>query len=166
MTVEMQHMSVRKTITVNAPVEHVFAVFTGKQDSWWPRPHHIGTCEQFTAVLEPRVGGRWYERGDDGSECNWGRVLAWEPPHRVVLSWDINADWKYDPGLGTEVEVKFYAESAERTRVELEHRKLERFGDRAEMMRALFDSDEAWTGTLQMFAKKAEDVQAGRGVSQ
>ncbi len=83
MTVDSQRIFVRNTITVNAPVAHVFAVFTERQDTWWPRPHHIGTCQRFTAVLEPRVGGRWYERGDDGSECDWGRVLVWEPPHRV-----------------------------------------------------------------------------------
>ena len=156
MNAQVQDILVRKSIVVNAPQAHVFATFTEKQNTWWPRAHHIGGKEPFTAVLEPRAGGRWYERADDGSECNWGRVLAWEPPHRVLLSWDINTDWKYQAGLGTEVEVRFIAESAGRTRVVLEHRKLERFGDKAEAMRAMFDSEDAWMGTLAAFGKAAE----------
>ena len=156
MTTEVQDVLVRKSVIVNAPIAHVFAVFTEGQNTWWPRAHHIGSRDDFTAIMEPRVGGRWFERGDDGSECNWGRVLAWEPPRRVVLSWDIGADWKYDPDLGTEVEVSFIAETAERTRVELEHRKLHRFGDKAEAMRALFDLPSAWLETLQTMAKAAE----------
>jgi len=147
---------VRKSIIVNAPVAHVFAVFAEKQDTWWPRSHHIGAREQFTAILEPRAGGRWYERGDDGSECNWGRVLVWEPPHRLVLSWDINAEWKYDPSVANEVEVKFIAEGRSRTRVELEHRKIERYGDKAAEMFKAFDSDGGWTGLLRAMAEAAE----------
>jgi uncharacterized protein YndB with AHSA1/START domain len=157
MNVEVKNVLVRKSIVVEAPLAHVFAVFTEKHDAWWPRAHHIGSRETFTAVLEPRVGGRWFERGDDGSECPWGRVLAWEPPHRVVLSWDIGADWKPDPNLATEVEVNFTAEGAERTRVELEHRKLERYGDKAEMMRAMFDSPGAWIDTLRAMGQLAQD---------
>jgi uncharacterized protein YndB with AHSA1/START domain len=155
MNVEVQEILVRKNITVDAPLEHVFKVFTEQQDTWWPRSHHIGSCEQFTAMMEPRTGGRWYERGADGSECNWGRVLAWEPPRRLLLAWDINADWKYEEGLGTEVEVSFVPESSERTRVLLEHRKLERYGDKAEMMRSVFESEGAWSGMLVTFAKVA-----------
>jgi uncharacterized protein YndB with AHSA1/START domain len=156
MTLEVQDILVRKKLIVNAPLQHVFDIFTAGQNSWWPRAHHIGGHAEFTAILEPRVGGRWFERGGDGSECNWGRVLAWEPPKRLVLTWDINSDWKYDPNLGTEVEIKFIEEGKERTRVELEHRKLERYGDKAEMMRAIFDSADAWMATLATFAKAAE----------
>jgi uncharacterized protein YndB with AHSA1/START domain len=156
MTLEVQEILVRKSIIVSAPLTHVFTVFTERHDAWWPRDHHIGGRKDFAAVLEPRVGGRWFERGDDGSECNWGRVLAWEPPNRLVLSWDISADWKYDPSVATEIEVKFIAESGTRTRVELEHRKLERYGDKAEMMRALFDSPGAWASTLAAMTKVAE----------
>jgi uncharacterized protein YndB with AHSA1/START domain len=156
MIAEVKSILVRKNLTIDAPIALVFDVFTSGQNTWWPRDHHIGAARQFTAVLEPKVGGRWYERGDDGSECNWGRVLAWEPPRRVVLSWDINADWKYDATLGTEVEILFTAEAAERTRVVLEHRKLERFGDKAEMMRAMFDSDGAWAATLAAFARASD----------
>ena len=154
----VQGLLVQKSIVVDAPIEHVFAVFTDRQDTWWPRDHHIGACKTFTAVLEPRVGGRWYERGDDGSECPWGRVLAWEPPHRLVLSWDIGANWQPDPTLGTEVEVRFIAEGNARTRVELTHRKLERYGDKAQAMRGMFDSEGAWISTLRTMAKRAEET--------
>lgn len=156
MNTAVREIMVRKSVVVNAPVAHVFAVFTEGHDSWWPRDHHIGDCKEFTAILEPRVGGRWFERGDDGSECDWGRVLAWDPPHRLVVSWDIGADWKPDPSLGTEVEITFIAEGVQRTRVELAHRKLERYGDKAERMRAMFESDGAWAATLATMAKAAE----------
>ena len=152
MSAAEQGLSVRKSIVVDAPAAHVFSVFTSGIDTWWPRGHHIGPTQTFTAVIEPHAGGRWFERGDDGSECNWGRVLEWDPPHRLVLSWDISAAWKPDATLGTEVEVRFIAESRERTRVELTHRKLERYGAQAEAMRAMFDSDGAWAATLQAFA--------------
>jgi uncharacterized protein YndB with AHSA1/START domain len=160
MTIAVASILVRKSLVVNAPASHVFAVFTERQDTWWPRAHHIGSCAEFTAIVEPRVGGRWYERGKDGSECDWGKVLTWEPPKRLVMTWDINSEWKYDPAIATEVELKFIAESAERTRVELEHRKLERYGDKAEMMRGLFDGPEAWEGMLKLVAKAAEGTSA------
>ena len=156
MTAVAQDILVRKNIVIDAPLEHVFAVFVEKQDSWWPRAHHIGAREEFTAVMEPRLGGRWYERGDDGSECNWGRVLAWEPPHRVLLSWEINAEWKADPGVVSQVEVRFTAESKERTRVVLEHRNLHVFGDKVETVRAALDSVGGWSNTLAALAKAAE----------
>ena len=78
------------TITVDAPIERVFRTFTDGFGSWWPAEYHIGQADLATAILEPRQGGRWYEQGTDGSECDWGRVLAWEPPHRLVVSWQIN----------------------------------------------------------------------------
>ena len=156
MTVVAKDLLVSKSTIVNAPVAHVFATFTERQDNWWPRSHHIGARESFTVILEGRPGGRWYERGDDGSECNWGRVLVWEPPHRVVLAWEINADWKYDPSIANEVEVKFIAEGRGRTRVELEHRKIERYGDKAEAMLKAFDSPDGWTGILRAMVQVAE----------
>jgi len=160
MDMEVENIAVRKTITVNAPVDHVFRTFTAGQNEWWPRAHHIGTSERFTAILEPRVDGRWYERGDDGSECDWGRVLVWQEPTRIVMTWGIGADWRYDPELRTEVEVRFIAESARRTRVELEHRHLERFGDKAEQMREIFESPDAWAGTLATMRDCAEKEDA------
>lgn len=147
---------VRRSVRVNAPQAHVFAVFTEQHGAWWPlHTHHIGTQPAQTAIIEPRTGGRWFERSSDGVECDWGRVLVWQPPHRIVLSWDIGADWKYDPKLGTEVEVRFISEGADTTRVELEHRRLERYGAQAETMYATFDSEGGWDGILQGFAKAA-----------
>jgi uncharacterized protein YndB with AHSA1/START domain len=149
--------TVRKTILVNAPQAHAFAVFTERLGDWWPlQRYHIGSQAAQTAILEPRAGGRWFERAADGSECDWGRVLVWEPPHRLVLSWDIGADWKFDPDLGTEVDVRFIAEDADRTRVELEHRRLERYADKAAEMRGIFDSEEGWGRLLTTFAQVAE----------
>ena len=148
MNLEVQNVLVRKSLVIDAPPQHVFATFTQHIDAWWPRKNHIGRDEKFQATLEPHVGGRWYERGESGAECDWGRVLVWEPPQRLVLSWSINARWQFDPAFLTEVEVLFVAEAPERTRVELEHRKLERYGDQAQMMRAIFDSPEGWMGAL------------------
>ena len=112
---------VRKTRLVNAPQEVAWRVFTEKMGTWWPLDHYtIGKAKAVDAIIEPRVGGRWYERGEDGSTCDWGSVLVWEPHSRLLLSWDITADWKYDPALKTEVEVRFIVEAPTRTRVELE----------------------------------------------
>jgi uncharacterized protein YndB with AHSA1/START domain len=150
---------VRKVIRIHAPVSHVFKMLTEHLDMWWPRSHHIGGNEVFTTTLEPGVGGRWYERGADGKECDWGKVLVWEPPHRIVLSWDISAEWGYDPEVQNEVEIRLI-EEADGTRLELEHRKLERYGDKAEAMRALFDSPGGWSGILTSLAKAAEPAAA------
>ena len=99
--------SVNKEIVVQAPPERAFRVFTENFDSWWPRGHHIGKADMKAAIMEGRPNGRWYELGVDGSECDWGRVGAWEPPHRYVMLWMLNADWEYDPdeSKATEVEV-------------------------------------------------------------
>ena len=146
--------AVHKSITVDAPRERAFDVFTSGFDRWWFRQHHIGAAEMAEAVLECREGGRWFERGVDGSECEWGRVLAFEPPERLVLAWQINSEWQYDPALVTEVEVRFVAESPDRTRVELEHRHLDRMGDAAASVRAALDSEGGWTGLLEVYAKE------------
>ena len=147
---------VRKSITVKADAARAFEVFTGRIGSWWPRSHCIASSPQKDVVLEPRAGGRWYEIGEDGSQCNWGKVLAWEPPVRVVLAWQIGADWKYDPDLTTEVEVTFTPVEGGATRVDLEHRNLERFGDKAETVRASIDSEGGWGGILKVYAEVAE----------
>jgi uncharacterized protein YndB with AHSA1/START domain len=149
------YAAVSKTVTVQAPLEHAFAVFTDGFDRWWPRSHHIGTADLAEAVIEPREGGRWYEKGVDGSEGDWGYVLAWEPPHRLVLAWQLTEAFAYDPDLVTEVEVRFVAEGEDRTRVSLEHRGLERYGDKVDEMRATFDSDGGWTGLLATYAEAA-----------
>jgi uncharacterized protein YndB with AHSA1/START domain len=155
-SVNVEEIIVRKAIVIHAPVQHVFEIFTTKHNLWWPRSHHIGKSETFTAVLEPHVGGRWFERAPDGIECNWGRVLVWEPPHRLILTWDISKDWTYDQNLATVVEVRFIAESDSKTRVELEHSKIECYGDYVEMMRGIFDSPQGWSGVLSNLAKSAE----------
>jgi len=148
--------SVKKVISVKAPVEIAWRVFTSQMKAWWPLAHYkIGTAAAVDAIVEPEVGGRWYEKGDDGSTCQWGSVLAWEPPTRLVLSWDITADWKYDPELKTEIEVRFIADGAS-TRVELEHRKLDRYGERRDQMRRIFDTEGDWGKQLAAFAAAAE----------
>jgi len=146
---------IRKTVEVTAPPDRAFAFFTARMGRWWPHAHSLLKAPQQDVVIEPRRGGRWYERGVDGSEYNWGRVLAWEPPGRLVLAWQLDADWRYDPDLVTEVEVRFVALGAEATRVELEHRRLENFGARAAEARRRLDSPEAWRGTLDRFAEAA-----------
>ena len=143
---------VRHSITLDVPQEHAFATFTSGHDRWWPREFHIGGAEMEEAVMEPRQGGRWYERDVDGSECEWGRVLAYEPPSRLVLAWQIDGQWRYDPDFVTEVEVRFVAEGPDRTRVELEHRDLDRFGDAQEEIRSAFESPGGWRGLLEAFA--------------
>jgi uncharacterized protein YndB with AHSA1/START domain len=147
---------VRKSITVKADAVRAFEIFTGGIGRWWPRSHFIGSSPQQEVMMEPRAGGRWYEIGEDGSHCNWGKVLAWEPPVRVLLAWQISADWKYDPDLITEVEVRFTALSEAETRVDLEHRNLERFGDKVEGMRTQIDSPNGWTTILKLYAEAAE----------
>ena len=144
---------VRQSIVVEASQDKAFAAFTSGHDTWWPREFHIGGAEMEEAVLERRAGGRWYERGVDGSECEWGKVLVWEPPARLVLAWQITGEWAYDRDLLTEVEVRFVAEGPDRTRVELEHRGLDAYGDATERMRDQFDS--GWPGILAGFAAAA-----------
>jgi uncharacterized protein YndB with AHSA1/START domain len=149
-------LAVRQSVVVEASPERAFFVFTQGMTSWWPiDSHSIGDRPMAEAVIEPRTGGRWYERADDGTECDWGRVLAWEPPGRVVLAWQISSEWKADPDIHSEVEVRFTPEADGRTRVELEHRGLETFGERAEQMRAIFGSDGGWNGLLRRFSTAA-----------
>jgi uncharacterized protein YndB with AHSA1/START domain len=148
---------VRTATTVEAPIDHAFRVFTEGFGTWWPASHHTGDDGFVEAVLEPREGGRWYERRRDGADGEWGSVLAWEPPHRLLLAWQLDADFQYDPdpARATEVEVRFTAEGPDRTRVELEHRLLERFGDRADAVRSAIGSDGGWPGILAQFAAAA-----------
>ena len=149
--------SVRKVVSVKAPQAMAWRVFTEKMGGWWPLAYYkIGKANAVDAVMEPRVGGRWYERGDDGSTCQWGSVIAWEPHSRLVLSWGINADWQYDPALNTEIEVRFIGDGNNRTRVELEHRLLDRYGARRDEMRRVYDTEGDWGKLLEAFARVAE----------
>lgn len=154
-TAAPEDLLVRKDIFVQSTPERAFDVFTRQMGAWWPLgSHHIGKAEAKAAVIEPFVGGRWFEQGIDGSECDWGHVLAWDPPARLVLSWEISADWKQDASVKTEVEVRFTAERGG-TRVDLEHRLLRNYGARAEEMRGMLDSKGGWTGLLEAFRGQA-----------
>jgi uncharacterized protein YndB with AHSA1/START domain len=140
---------------VEAPLERAFSVFTEGIGSWFPSAYNLLDVDIAERVFEPRVGGRIYDRGTDGTECHWARVLAYEPPDRVVFSWDIGAQWQIetDPARTSEVEVWFLAEAPERTRVELEHRHLDRHGDGWEQTRDAVGGDGGWPGCLRAFAE-------------
>ena len=145
---------VRKSITVGVGQQRAFDVWTGAK--WWNPDHHNGDLPLKFVVIEPKVGGRCYNVQTDDKEFDWGSVLAWEPPSRIVLAWQLNAQWTFDPGFVTELEVTFTAESSDRTLVELEHRNLERYGDAAEAMFAALDSDGGWGGSMHRFAAATE----------
>jgi uncharacterized protein YndB with AHSA1/START domain len=146
---------IRKQIFVEASQAHAFRVFTDGIDRWWPREHHIGKSPLKRSVLEPGVNGRWYAICEDDSQCDVGKVLAWEPPGRLLLAWQINGDWRYDAAFVTEIEVRFIVEGPKRTRVELEHRNLERYGAAAPAIRKTIDSPGGWAGILASFSRVA-----------
>jgi uncharacterized protein YndB with AHSA1/START domain len=146
---------VRKQLVVEASQDHAFKVFVEGIDRWWPRQHHIGKSPMARAVIEPRPDGRWYAVCQDGSECDTGKVLVWDPPRRLVLAWQITADWKFDPAFLTEVEVTFSAEGPRRTRVDFEHRHLERYGVAGPEIRRMIDAPGGWGLTLDAFAQAA-----------
>ncbi len=156
MSTESTIPDLRGTVTVGAPLHRAFHVFTDRFTTWWPPEYHIGQAEMAEATLEPREGGRWYERGVDGSECDWGRVLTWQPPHRLVVTWQINGQWQYDPDPehASEIEVRFTADGPDQTTVELEHRFLNRLVDG----QALHDGIRGgggWGAILDVYAKAA-----------
>ena len=155
MTTGADTTTVTAEIVVDAPVERAFAVFTGQFDQIKPRDHNPLAVDVAETVLEPREGGRIYDRGVDGSECHWARVLAFEPPDRLLFSWDLNPQWQVetDHDKTSEVEVRFIAESPERTRVVLEHRNLDRHGAGWEAARASIDSPDGWSIYLRRFAE-------------
>ena len=147
--------AVRKSIRVHASQTHAFEVFTAGLDRWWPRKAGIGKAPIKIVAMETHLGGRWYELAEDGSQAEVGKILVWEPPQRFVISWNINAHWKPDPAIGSEVEVRFVAEGPKMTVVELEHRKFEVMGAEAgASMRK--DVDGGWPGMLELFRKEAE----------
>lgn len=152
----MDPNSVRKSVQVQASQEVAWRVFTEQMGTWWPLAHYkIGQAKAVDAIVEPKVGGRWYELGEDGSVCQWGSVLSWEPNSRLLLSWDITADWQYDPALKTEIEICFIPDGKNATRVELEHRRLDRYGARRDQMRHVFDVEGDWGRLLEGFARMA-----------
>ena len=151
--------SVQASIVVEAPIERAFTVFTEDFDKIKPREHNMLSVDIAETVLEGREGGAIYDRGVDGSECRWARVLAYEPPDRTVISWDINTRWQLetDHERTSEVEVRFISEGPHRTRVELEHRNLERHGDGWEQMRDAVGSPEGWGAGLKAFAERLDE---------
>ena len=155
MTAPAPATSIRHEVVVEAPIERAFSVFTDGFGTFKPPEHNILGVEIAETIFEAHVGGHVYDRGIDGSECRWARVLAYEPPQRVVISWDINPRWQIepDPDRTSEVEVRFVAESPDRTRVELEHRNLERHGAGWEAVRDGVDSEGGWPLYLRRFGE-------------
>ena len=142
-----------RTVSVKASPQHAFDAFTANMAQWWPKEHTIASQPWENVIMEPRAGGRWFERAADGTETQWGKVATWDPPGRLLLVWQINADWACDPDLVTEVEMSFVDQGDGSTLVTLEHRNLERFGERAAA-----HSDQlrnGWGGLLQRFADYA-----------
>src|SRR5262245_60450198 len=149
--------SVQKSVIVKAPVAHAFKIFTENFDTWWPRTHHIGKVEPFTGILEPREGGRWFERGADGSECEWGRVLVYAPPRQVSVSWHLDPSYQYDPDASkaSRVDVTFHDEGNGTTRVELVHSQLDRHGSEWEKLRESVGLTGGWLGIMETYAAAA-----------
>jgi hypothetical protein len=150
----MSTAPVRRQVTVEVPQQRAFEFFTARMASWWNPDHQIGGKPFEALVIEPHVGGRWFERDAEGAEEQWGSVLAWEPHDRVLLAWQLDGTWRYDPDFVTELEIRFVPEGEAATRVELEHRGLERFGDAADDIRAQLDGAGGWQGLLGRFARE------------
>ena len=155
--------SVKKSIVVNTSVERAFEVFTSGFDSWWPRSHHIGKSPMKTAIIEGRVGGRCYTTQEDGTDCPWGTVVQWDPPHRFVMAWQITHEWGYQPDLAqsSEVEVRFTPTGDGATRVDLEHRNFERHGAGGDTIRTSVGAPGGWGSLLDLYAKRVAETTAG-----
>lgn len=149
---------VKKTVTVDVAQADAFDVFTNGIDRWWPKDHHIGETPVVKEIIEPKKGGRWYTVHEDGKEHITGHMIVWEPPKRIVFTWEINAQWKHDAdqSVASEVEVLFIPETPTRTRVEVEHRKFERMTDEAGAKAMRDGVDGGWPGILDLFKKTAE----------
>lgn len=152
MTIAITPAPVRRRFSLKAPPERAFEVFVAGIGRWWPRSHQTGSSPLVDVVIERQVGGRWFGKGADGSEENWGKVLVWEPPHRLVLAWQLSAAWQFDPDLVTEVELVFDGQPDGTTEVRFEHRNLERYGEAAEIVRGAIASDNGWPLILDAYA--------------
>ena len=163
-----EETTVSVSMTVEATVERAFEYFTVEMSSWWNADHHIIEAPFERMVFEPRVGGNIYDVGTDGSECRWSRVLAYEPPRRLVFSWDITTDWKLetDHTKASEVEVRFEPDGESTTRVELEHRNLDRHGEGWEGMRDGVGSPGGWPALAHDFGDRLREVDSGRAEAQ
>jgi uncharacterized protein YndB with AHSA1/START domain len=162
--------TVRRAVTVDAPIERAFNVFTEQLEAWWPHDTHQVGPTPADAVMEPFEGGRCYARAHDGTQTDWGRVLAWDPPNRVVFAWLLTPQWEFepDPAKASEVEVSFATSGDGRTRVELEHRGFERYSDGGDAMREQVDSAGGWGLLLDRYAAvllpSLDATPGGRGV--
>ena len=148
--------AVRREIVVDVPPDRAFQLFTADMTTWWPAAHHIGSAPIAEIVIEPRPGGRWFTRHEDGTETYTGIVQAWEPPSRLVVTWQIGADWKFHDDLVTTVEVHFRPDGTGRTRVTLVHRDLDGYGADAAAMKKTFEGEGAWGATLAAYAAAAK----------
>jgi glutathione S-transferase len=147
---------IRRVLLVKTRPSRAFGLFTEEIGAWWPKGRSIGAQPHETIVMEPFVGGRWFERSADGVETDWGRVAAWDAPSRLLLNWHLNAEFKFDPAVFTEVEITFEPANGDQTLVRLEHRFLERLGDSAERVAGLLAG--GWPGMLERFAVHASDA--------
>jgi uncharacterized protein YndB with AHSA1/START domain len=156
---QMQAAVVRRQVVVNAPIARAFRVFTERFGDFKPPEHNLLAAPIAQTVFEPRAGGHIYDRAVDGSECRWARIMVYDPPHRVVFSWDISPQWRLetDPEQTSEVEVTFVAESENRTRVELEHRHIDRHGAGWQALSEGVDGDEGWPLYLARYATLLEE---------
>ena len=153
-----QHVDtvVRRTITVPVSQQRAFEVFTSQLGRWWPREYSIGQSPMADFILEPTIGGRWYEVGEDGKQCDTGRVIAFEPPDRLALAWHLNGQWQFDPdpAHASEVEVRCIPDGPTHTRVELEHRGFAWHGADADALHGSVSNPQGWSYCLDLFAKK------------
>jgi hypothetical protein len=157
---QMEGTPVRRSVIVRASADHAFRVFTEGIDTWWPRSHHIGKSPMKKTIVEGRVGGRCYSEQIDGTECDWGQIIVWEPPRRFVMAWQIGPAWQYEPDLArsSEVEVRFTPEGDGSIRVDLEHRYFERLGTGGEAMRTAVDSAGGWGSLMDLFQAQVEQA--------
>ena len=156
----MTDQTVQRTVTVAADIATTFRVFTDGFDSWWPRSHHIGSSPLKRAIIEGRTHGRCYNEQEDGTECDWGTVLVWEPPSRLVLAWQVTHQWGYEPDLAksSEVEIRFTSVAPARTRVDLEHRHFERHGEGGAILRTAVSAPGGWGLLLDLFVAVANQT--------
>lgn len=158
MTRKAASTEVRVEVTVKAPVGRAFQLFTERANDWWPRAYRLGKADRTGLVIEPRVGGRWYEEGVDGSSCDWGRVLAWDPPHGLTLAWQIGVGFvpETDPERSSRVDIRFAEHTPGRTTLTLVHSGFERHGEGWESLREGVAHDGGWPGILATFTGVAD----------
>lgn len=156
MTTLIRPARIRKEFEVRAPIGRAFEAFFDNMHAWSPKSHTLSGGERRALFVEPRAGGRWYELDKDGVECDWGRVIEWNPPHHALLLWQIGSSFQYDPEVKTEIEVTFTEAAMGKTRIVFEHRKLELLGGDVGNAREILDGDTGWGGALQNYVNYSE----------